>query len=214
VKCKINKVLDLFCCCGGISKGFHDAGFKCTGVDITDDHQYPYEFIKKNVFSLDINWMKKFDLIHASPPCQNYSWSAALHRAKGKEYPDLVARTRNLLIKTGRPFIIENVIGAPVRKDLVLCGTMFNLRLIRHRIFEIHNFTVLQPPHEKHKLPFIDSNGRQKSYYASVAGHGGHGYTYRLDDWKKAMGINWVDDKNHLTQMIPPKYSNYIGKYF
>jgi len=33
-------------------------------------------------------------------------------------------------------------------------------------------------------------------------------------DWQKAMGINWVNDKNHLTQMIPPAYSKYIGLQF
>lgn len=205
----MKKLLDLFCCCGGISKGFHDAGFKCTGVDIKNNHKYPYEFIQKNVFELKIRWMKQFDLIHASPPCQNYTWSSLKHRNKGITYPDLVADTRKLLQKTGRPYIIENVIGAPVRKDLVLCGVMFGLRVIRHRIFEIEGFTVLQPAHEKHIQPH---HGR--SYYAQVAGHGGESYSFKIADWKKAMEINWVNDKEHLTQMIPPKYSEYIGKYF
>ena len=67
------KLLDLFCCCGGISKGYHNAGFKeCVGVDINDDHEYPYEFIHSDVFKLDLQFLKQFDLIHASPPCQHY----------------------------------------------------------------------------------------------------------------------------------------------
>lgn len=210
----MKKLLDLFCCCGGISKGFHDAGFKCTGIDIKNNHKYPYDFIQKDIFDLDINFMQEFDLIHASPPCQSFTWSSAKHRNKGKTYPDLVADTRKLLQRTGRPYIIENVIGAPVRKDLVLCGVMFGLRVIRHRIFEIKGFTVLQPKHEKHKSGSTNSKGNPQSYYACVAGGGGDGYSYKLIDWQKAMGIDWVTKKEHLTQMIPPKYSEYIGKYF
>lgn len=203
------KLLDLFCCCGGISKGYHDAGFdECVGVDINDDHKYPYNFIHSDVFKLDLNFFSKFDLIHASPPCQHYTWAARKDRID--KFPDLVERTRNLLLKTGKPFTIENVVGAPLRKDLVLCGEMFGIRVLRHRIFEIEGFNVIQPSHIKHK-PQI---AKDKSYYASVAGHGGDSYSFKLEDWQKAMGIDWVIDKKHLTQMIPPIYSYYIGKRF
>ena len=204
------KLLDLFCCCGGISKGFVDNGFECTGVDITDDHQYPYNFIQSDVFDLPLSFFEEFDIIHASPPCQNYTWAASLHRNRGITYPDLVGRTRQLLNKIGKPYIMENVLGAPLRKDLVLCGVMFGLEVVRHRIFEILGFTVLQPSHIKHKPPLSNRH----SAYPSVAGHGGHGYTCKFEDWKKAMGIDWVTKREHLTQMIPPKYSEYISKYF
>lgn len=232
----MKKALDLFCCCGGISKGLTDAGFECTGVDITEGHNYPYEFIKSDVFDLDINYLKKFDLIHASPPCQFY---IPVNKWRDNKYPDLLGLTRELLLKTGKPFIIENVPGAPIRKDLTLCGEMFGLRVIRHRHFEIHGFTVLQPPHQKHKLSVMNGTGigvwtggvkpgfwgdkekqqaflkkRKDSYYACVAGHGGNGYSFKLEDWKAAMGIDWVDNKKHMTQMIPPKYSEYIGRFF
>lgn len=216
------KLLDLFCCCGGISKGFHDAGWECVGVDITDNHQYPYEFIQSDVFGLiakGLDFFKQFDLIHASPPCQAYSFASQGNRNKGHEYPDLVGMTRDLLLdiysRTRIPFMIENVIGAPVRKDLVLCGEMFGLRVIRHRVFELNGFTVMQPPHIKHKLPITHKRIEQKwsrSYYATVAGHGGGSYSFKLKDWQDAMGIDWVDKKEHLTQMIPPKYSEYIAK--
>ena len=48
-------------------------------------------------------------------------------------------------------FCIENVAGAPIRHDLMLCGEMFGLKVIRHRYFEIHGFSVAQPEHIKHR---------------------------------------------------------------
>lgn len=203
------KLLDLFCCCGGISKGYHSAGFdECVGVDIIDNHKYPYDFIHSDVFRLDINFFNQFDLIHASPPCQHYTWST--RKDRNIKFPNLVERTRNLLLKIGKPFTLENVVGAPLRQDLVLCGEMYGLRTLRHRIFEIEGFNVIQPVHIKHRPPMA----KDKSYYACVAGHGGDSYSFKIEDWQKAMGIDWVSDKNHLTQMIPPAYSNYIGLQF
>jgi DNA (cytosine-5)-methyltransferase 1 len=176
-------------------------------VDITDNHAYRHNFIHSDVFKLPLEFLKKFDVIHASPPCQRYTWATRTDRTK--KFPDLVDRTRHLLQKAGKPFIIENVIGAPVRNDLRLCGEMFGLRIIRHRIFEVDGFAVLQPPHIKHRRPIR----KDKSYYASVAGHGGDSYSFRLEDWQNAMEINWVNDKLHLTQMIPPAYAEYVSRF-
>lgn len=229
------KALDLFCCCGGTSKGIADAGFEVIGVDITDNHQYPFDFIHSDVFDLPLEFFDKFDFIWASPPCQHY---IPTNKWRGNQYPDLIPKTRDLLEKVGKPFIIENVIGAPIRKDVMLCGEMFGLRVIRHRLFETHDFTVLQPKHMKHKLSVIDGTAiavysggvnpgfwgdkqkqiefrkkRKDSYYACVAGHGGNGYSFKLDDWQKGMGIDWITDKKHLTQAIPPAYSKYLAGF-
>jgi DNA (cytosine-5)-methyltransferase 1 len=177
----VRQALDLFCCCGGASKGLVDAGFDVTGIDITGDHEYPFHGIVKDVFEIPLEFFSQFDFIWASPPCQSYSWAA---KRWHKTFPDLVDKTRQLLTKIDRPFVIENVIGAPLRKDLTLCGEMFGLRVLRHRIFET-NFTILQPPHIKHRQQV---NGR--SYYACIAGHGGESYSFKLEDWQKAMEID------------------------
>lgn len=190
--------------------GLYNSGFDVTGVDITDNHQYPFDFIKTDALTLGPEFLQSFDLIWASPPCQQYSWSTLCRRNKGKTYPDLVAQTSRLLEKTGRPFILENVVGAPVRNDVRLCGQMFGLRVVRHRIFEIHGFTVLQPPHQKHIMPV--QSGR--SYYMQVAGHGGESYSFKMKDWQKAMGIEWITKKEHLTQAIPPAYSKYLASFY
>lgn len=200
------RCLDLFCCCGGAAKGISNLGHEVIGVDITNNHQYPFEFIHSDVFNLDIDFIKGFDLVWASPPCQVFTWGTRKDRKD--KFPDLVDKTRQLLLGVGKPFILENVVGAPLRKDLVLCGEMFGLNVIRHRIFEIHGFTVLQPPHIKHRSP----KNKNHSSYCCVSGHGGDSVSFRLEDWQEAMGIYHITNKVHLTQAVPPAYSEYIVK--
>jgi site-specific DNA-cytosine methylase len=221
------KLLDLFCCCGGISKGYHDSGFECTGIDINDNHKYPYNFIHSDVFKLPISFFEQFDLIHASPPCQGYLLNR--RNDESDKYSSIrhIDKVRDILLKTGKPFVIENVVGSPLRKDLMLCGEMFGLKLIRHRIFEIHGFTVMQPPHLKHKLSVKDgtavavwSGGIKPGFWGNKQKEKEY-KEYRktlkkhdIIDWQNAIGIDWVNDKNHLSQMIPPLYSKYIGLQF
>lgn len=204
------RILDLFCCCGGAALGLSDSGKnEIMGVDITNDHQYPFKFINKNVFDLPLPFFKNYDLIWASPPCQLYSIGTNAHR-KNKEYPDLIAKTRRLLHQTGKPYIIENVPNAPLRKDLLLCGEMFGLRVLRHRVFEINGFTVLQPVHPKHKKHIDETH----SYYYQIAGHGGNSFCYKFEDWKNAVNVHHIHNKKHFVQIVIPEYSRYILKYF
>ena len=140
------RVLDLFCGPGAASKGFHDLGFECVGVDIKDQ-DYPYDFIKCDVFDLPMEFFKDFDYIWASPPCQGYV-DANINKPG---YDRLIEPVRELLKNTGKPYIIENVQLAPIRHDLMLCGDMFDLRVIRHRYFEIEGFHVPQLKHMKHR---------------------------------------------------------------
>lgn len=109
-----------------------------------------------------------------------------------------------------------DMVGAPLRKDLLLCGEMFGLKVIRHRIFEIHDFKVIQPQHRKHQGKVKDG------YYVTVAGHGGndskHNYCKlqdlegksKLEVWQHAMGIDWMN-KEEIREAVPPVYSEYIG---
>ncbi len=224
--------LDLFCGAGGASRGLKDAGFETiNGIDIVAQPEYfdQKHFWQTNVFEASKLFFEKCDFVWASPPCQAYSWATVKYRNKGKEYPDLIAKTRELLLKTGKPFVIENVVGSPLKKDLMLCGEMFGLRIIRHRIFEIHGFKCIQPKHLKNRRavwngsevgvwqggkPGCFGNKKQRSYYAQVAGHGGQSYSFTLKSWQEAMGINWITDKKTLAQCVPPKYAEYIGKQF
>lgn len=202
------KILDLFCCCGGASMGLHDNGKnQVFGVDIKQYHEYPFEFIHSDIFKLKDDFFNQFDLIWSSPPCQQFSIGSKRWLNVGYNMPpNLIPQTRELLDRIGKPYIIENVPNSPLRKDLVLCGEMFNLRVIRHRVFELSGLKCPQPKHIKHK-PRIDP---KHSYYSQIAGHGGDSYSYKIEDWKRDIGIDWINDKEHLVEMIPPKYSNYI----
>lgn len=209
------RVLDLFCGAGGASVGLHRAGFEVVGVDNVPQPNYPFIFIQADALEVDLDG---FDAYWASPPCQCYSFAARRWRNNGTEYPDLIEETRERLLETSKPFIIENVVGAPLRKDIVLCGEMFSLKVIRHRIFELHRFNAPQPKHKKHKGLVKDG------YYVTVAGHGGndskHNYCKlnglenktKLEVWSHAMGIKWMSQKE-LTQAVPPAYSHYIAKF-
>jgi len=115
---------------------------------------------------------------------------------------DLVAKTRNRLEQLYLPYIIENVVGAPLINPIRLCGRMFNLKLIRHRLFE-SNIFLEEPEHPKH-----NGSVRNKDF-VTVAGHGGDGRA-KLSLWQEAMGIDWMT-KTELVQAIPPAYSRYLG---
>jgi DNA (cytosine-5)-methyltransferase 1 len=201
------RALDLFCGAGGASMGLHRAGFDVTGVDIKPQPRYPFTFILADALTVPLDG---YDFIWASPPCQAYTWAG-----KRWDVPrvDLLDSTRRRLQTSGTPFVIENVVGAPLQRDFLLCGEMFHgLGVIRHRYFEVGNgFACIAPAHTGHLRPITNGTGLQRSAYACVAGHGGEGYTYRLEDWRAAMGIDWMT-KDELVEAIPPAYSEFIGK--
>lgn len=203
------------------------------GVDIRDMPDYPFDFIKYDCLKLPLSFLRLFDFIMSGPPCQ--AWCDATHNKRN--HPKLIKPTRSLLLKTNKPFVIENVQLAPLRQDLMLCGTMFDLRVFRHRYFEIHGFKAYQPKHYKHKQMI------GKGYFSVVSG-GFHRKSqkqnrkekYNLDygsydDWCNAMGIDWISldyidkkgrksydnengptlcSKHPLAEAIPPAYSKYI----
>lgn len=189
------RLLDLFCGGGGASVGYYRAGFDVVGVDLNPQPFYPFEFVQANALSLDYDFLQSFDVIHASPPCQQYSCGSALARKRGYQYPDLVHPVRAMLIASGLPYIMENVVGSPV-KGIGLCGSMFGLGVRRHRIFE-SNVKIDIPS---------KCSCRGKSWI-TVAGN-----SYPKNEGAHAMGINWPMDKDQLTECIPPIYTEYLGE--
>lgn len=138
--------------------------------------------------------------------CQKHSWSA---RRWHKEWACQIESTRDLFIGASYgaytfPYVIENVVGAPLLNPIRLCGLMFGLKVIRHRLFET-SFQLRVPPHPK-------CSGKIASGEAyTVAGHGAESKSYRYEDWADAMGIDWMT-KRELTQSVPPAYSFYIAQ--
>src|SRR5450759_399755 len=109
------KLLDLFSGAGGAAKGYYDAGFDVTGVDIVFQKNYPYRFIQADAMTFPLDG---FDVIHASPPCQGFSMASHFHGVQ-RNYSNLIPDTRQRLEKAGKPYIIENVSGAPLIKAIM-----------------------------------------------------------------------------------------------
>lgn len=208
------RLLDLFCCAGGAAMGYHRAGWDVEGVDIAPQPRYPFAFRQGDALATlrELHMSGRlavFDAIHASPPCQGYTALRAVH---GNEWPQLVPAVRELLDATGLPYVIENVQGSPVRRDLVLCGEMFGLDVIRHRYFELGGWTAPKLAHKPHRGRV--RGWRHGAYYEGpyLAVHGDGGGKGSVSEWQAAMGIDWTDDRRELAEAIPPAYTEYIGR--
>lgn len=194
------RILDLFSGAGAAGMGYYRAGFEVVGVDIEDRPTYPFEFWRMDALDLDYEKLDLFDVIHASPPCQQYSRSTALARRRGKTYPDLYQPVKAMLVAAGKPYVIENVMGSPVR-GIGLCGTMFGLGVFRHRVFESN--IPLQLPEQR----CVCSQRRIGKGYVTVAGDS----CTKLEALG-AMGIHWRMSKDEVTQAIPPAFTEFIGR--
>lgn len=197
------KLLDLFCGAGGCSVGYQRAGFSVTGVDIAPQPRYPYEFHQMDALDFLAKYGDSFDVIHASPPCQAYSKARYINDV---DHPELLEATRTALIETGKPWVIENVKGAPMYRTILLCGQSFNLRTYRHRLFE-SNVDLAQPKHHDHLFKTAKMGRTPKpNEFMHVVGH----FT-AVKQARIAMGISWMI-RPELCQAIPPAYTEFIGK--
>lgn len=200
-------LLDLFCGGGGAGEGYSRAGFSVHGIDLYSQKNYPYTFTRADALEYLIANGHNYDAIHASPVCQHYSWSAARWRNDGTEYEtDLLPAIQDELRRLGKPYVIENVVGSPLDNPMTLCGTMFGLKVFRHRQFET-NWICLAPSRCSHKGKRI---GHGADDFVCVAGHGANG-SAKYSRWCDAMDVHWMT-KYELTQSIPPAYTEYIGK--
>ena len=215
------KLLDCFCKAGGASMGYYQAGFVVVGVDIEPQPNYPFKFIQRDALEAltDIEFVSQFDIIACSPPCQCYSRLKYLSGNVEKweqEHIDLVAPTRELLIKTGKPYVIENVEGAPLINPIKLCGSQFeNMYTQRPRLFE-SNIPLKKPdtPVVRHKTLKL-GEGFAEDGYITVAGtrppKGMNEIQTKLYYGFALGGIDWMS-LEELTQAIPPSYTNFLGK--
>jgi DNA (cytosine-5)-methyltransferase 1 len=221
------RILDLCGGEGGAAKGYADAGFEVVGVDIKPQPRYPYEFIQADALEVlrDRTFVDTFDAIHGSWPCQAYSPLNALPTTKAAaEHPDLVGPGRALMATYDMPWVIENVMAAPLDRlrSIVLCGEMFGLRTIRHRRFEPSpGLTLVAPRHptageivdgvrcdkQGHRRRTATKQRRQRwaeGWHVSITGDVG---TYVGPE---AMGIDWMTGDG-LSEAIPPAYTSFIG---
>lgn len=216
--------LDLYCKAGGTSRGYQQAGFYVVGVDIEPQKNYiGDDFLQADALEVlriligggciigqsgRVYYLADFDLIAASPPCQLDSVMTPM--AHRQNHPDLIEPTRELLLKTGRPFVIENVSGArhKLLNPVMLCGSMFGLPIWRHRYFETYPIWLMSPAACCHdfKPVLITDNG----------GPNGNGWgkprkRTPIEVKRRAIQIDWMVG-DEITEAIPPAYTRYLGQ--
>lgn len=211
-KKRVYRLLDLYCGAGGAAMGYHRTGmFEIIGVDNKPQPRYPFKFFLGDALEWAHNLADYADFIHASPPCQKYSKAAkGRFDYEKRNYPDLVGATRKAI--EHKPYIIENVPGAPLIDPVQLCGTHFHLwtgdlYLRRHRLFESN-------------LDLVGTGCyHPKGFYsAEVYGNGPNsffrkkfGRSLRVAEKQQVMGIDWMIIRE-INEAIPPAYTEYLGR--
>ena len=208
------KMLDLFCCQGGASQGYVDAGFDVVGVDIDPQPRYPFEFVQADALEYLAAYGHEFDAIHASPPCQAHTLAQKIRK---NDHDDFIARTRLMLYGLNWhrvndldlppiPWVIENVPGSPLLLPVELCGAMFGLSTYRHRLFEA-NRLIVAPDHPIHeartaKMGRPAADGEFMHIVGNFSG---------VDRARDVMGMPWAN-RDGLREAIPPAYTEFIGR--
>lgn len=204
------RLLDLFCCEGGAATGYAQAGFDVVGVDIDPQPLYPFEFHQADAIEFVREYGREFDVIHASPPCQAFT---TMSNRKRGEWPDLIDPTRDALEATGRPYIIENVVGArhKLRTPVQLHGGMFGLGVDRPRLFEI-NWPLLwmaDGPRTVNPLGVYGKGPDGRRLWTRADGTEQRAAS-SVEQAQRAMGMPWAS-WNGLREAIPPAYTRWLG---
>jgi DNA (cytosine-5)-methyltransferase 1 len=186
--------------------GYWRAGFDVVGVDLAPQPRYPFAFVRGDALRPPVR-LESFDAIHASPPCQGFT---AYKRRPGHVRPreNLIPPVREMLEASGKPFVIENVPGAPVY-GVTLCGSMFGLDVRRHRVFETNPPILLVPPCQ---------HGDPRPRFAQATNRARQRRTVEVGVWRiplavqqRAMGVDWMG-LEELSEAIPPAYTEWLGR--
>lgn len=228
-------LLDLYSCAGGMAKGYTDAGFSVFGVDIDPQPNYPYPFHQGDALAVldqlasgagvlftdrDGTTAEVFgeqiQVRHASPPCQGYLNLGAVNRALGRRYEheQLIGVTRDLLLASGGPYVIENVADArtqlldPVR----ICGTGLGRPIRRHRLFESNLPLVgVACNHGAYAEPKYWTGWRPKGEHRLSTVVQIYGNAGGREHWPAALGVDWMTAKE-MTECVPPSYAEHLGR--
>lgn len=216
------RLIDLFCGAGGCTVGYLRGGFtEAIGVDHVPMPEYPAEFVRGDALrvleeliaggSIAGRRLSDFDLIHASPPCKLFTPLNRRHRDARLFEPDanLITPTLELLAQQPVPWVVENVPGSPLPNAVTLCGSMFGLRVRRHRLFAA-SFVIpqLECRHVEQGPPVgVYGNGGAWTRTAP----GGGGVKVAGADAADALGIDWTINQAVLSQAIPPTYTTFIA---
>jgi len=168
---------------GGAGEGYRRAGFCVSTVERNKNRlaNYPIDCpsawaLRNDAILIIVKYGRTYASISASPTCTGYSQGTVAIPDRVTKYDRLIAATREALLGTGRPYVIENVYGA--RKELInpvmLCGRQFGLQAIdedgikvtldRHRMFET-NWPVMVPEHVPHGWKYNREHGHPGRWF-------------------------------------------------
>lgn len=236
--------IDLFCRKGGATRGAQRSGLYVIGVD--KDPQPGYigdEFVQMDAIEFIKNYLAAYrpKIVLSSPPCQEgNAANIGTNAVNGNNHPQLVPPTREALIATGIPFVIEQPASSRkglIRRDLTLCMDMFKGDMpppwiMKHRSFELHGFTVPQPVHPAGKVRGhagyvrgwrhgIERLGAEAPYVAAYGDGGGKAKAWEIAhasriDWMTRPGMTKAEEKAarfDLCESIPPDFMEYITRH-
>lgn len=219
------RLLDLFCGAGGAAMGYSQAGFtEIVGVDIHPQPNYPFRFVQGHVLDMDVfgggsDWaFTDFDLIHASPPCQEHVALAVNRWGKSSaRWPDLIEPTRRMLLNTLVPFVIENVTGArrSLQDPMLLTGEMFGLATSRPRLFELGRWFAMSPPKARRTVDAVAVYGKPDGRRLWTRNDGSELRAWTsIEEGREALEVPWMTEELEIREAIPPAYTKFIGEQF
>lgn len=221
------RLLDLFSCAGIGADGYVRAGWRVTCVD-TDAKALawcPWDTMRADAMELlkDQEFIDRFDVIHASPPCQGFTAARELAKAQGKgdgvKTLDLLTPTLAILEKMGNqiPWVVENVPRSPLGKKagaVQLCGSAFGLKVQRHRLF-LSNVKLegVMCDHASFEKDPVSGKPRPWGvYYAAGDNIPSGGRTCRdVNHAMECMGVGRRVPWDYLKEGLPPAFTHHIG---
>lgn len=203
--------VDLFCCQGGSSSGLDRLGVDVVGFDILDQPRYPFTFIRADVLKLSSEYLGCFDGAVASPPCQFATRYKNNRDHVRSDHLNLIPETRELLERSGLPWLIENVEDArpELHDPCRVCGTGLGIRIRRHRLFEssmpLEGITC---DHGRFTdRPFPGSTNRPNGRTVCNIGE----YRVPLATQLEIMEMPWAD-LHGVSQAVHPRYMMHLGR--
>lgn len=226
------RLIEIGACEGGATRGYQLAGWHVTAVDL-DKAALARNPADEKIVGDGLEVLAAightFDAGHASFPCQR--WAANGANTAADKWPDLITPGRELMQQVLPVWVLENVPKAPLRRDLILCGTMFDLcaidtdgtllRLDRHRVFE-SNVPLHLPAGVRAVSPHrcgtrgvqwagVYGGARKDKTEARTVRHGG--YVPPDAGVQSALlgGVPWMSWKGRR-ECIPPVYARFVGE--
>ncbi len=116
-----------------------------------------------------------------------------------RDYADLQAVADYVNALPDNAVVVSGGARGELHSPFMLCGTMFGLKVWRHRFFETnipHNWLVW--PCNHHKRPVVVNNSSVQKIATKAEAEAG-------------MDISWMN-RNELSHAIPPAYTAWIGR--